>query len=88
MPSSIGTEVQNDPSAASTVDITRHRCPMTFVHTRLALDRIQSGQVLAVLLVGEEPLRNVPQTAVDQGHQILSTTTQDDGVTRLLIRKG
>jgi tRNA 2-thiouridine synthesizing protein A len=70
------------------LDITREVCPMTFVKTRLALDRMARGECLLVLLRGEEPLRNVPRTAREQGHEILEQYAQDDGVTRLLIRKG
>ncbi len=45
------------------VDITDEVCPMTFVRTRLALDRLKPGQTLLVSLRGTEPLRNVPRTA-------------------------
>jgi TusA-related sulfurtransferase len=70
------------------LDITGEICPMTYVRTRLALDRMTSGQVLTVLLSGEEPRRNVPLTAVEQGHAILEEATGPDGITRLVIRKG
>ena len=56
------------PSPVAEIDITRDVCPMTFVRTRLALDRLSSGDVLLVRLSGEEPLRNVPRTAAEQGH--------------------
>ena len=45
------------------LDITAELCPMTFVRTRLALDRMRPGQVLLVRLRGKEPLENVPRTA-------------------------
>ena len=61
---------------------------MTFVRTRLALDRMAPGQVLLVKLRGEEPVRNVPRTAVEQGHAVLSQETDADGVTRLVLRRG
>ncbi len=70
------------------IDITAHLCPMTFVHTRLALDRIAPGQVLAVRLRGDEPRSNVPKTAIEQGHTILSQNDGADGSTVVLIRKG
>lgn len=60
---------------------------MTFVRTRLALDRLTSGQTLLVLLKGEEPLRNVPRTATEQGHTVLGMETGADGITRLLLRR-
>lgn len=61
---------------------------MTFVRTRLALDRMSAGQTLLVHLKGQEPLRNVPRTATEQGHQVLSMETDAEGVTHLLLRKG
>lgn len=70
------------------IDITRDVCPMTFVRTRLALDRMAPGQVLLVRLKGEEPLRNVPRTAAEQGHEVLSLETGPDGVSVLRLRRG
>jgi tRNA 2-thiouridine synthesizing protein A len=70
------------------LDITRDLCPMTFVKTRIALDRLAAGQTLLVRLKGEEPLRNVPRTATEQGHTVLDRREQSDGTTLLLLRKG
>lgn len=70
------------------LDITGETCPMTFVRTRLALDRMMPGQTLLVRLRGEEPRRNVPRTAVEQGHAVLSQRELPDGTTLLLLRKG
>ena len=70
------------------IDITRDVCPMTFVKTRIALDRLAQGQTLLVRLRGEEPLRNVPRTAVEQGHTVLEQRAEADGTTLLLLQKG
>lgn len=70
------------------LDITADICPMTFVRTRLALDRMASGEVLLVRLVGEEPRRNVPRSAAEQGHAVLALEQEAGGVSRVLIRKG
>jgi TusA-related sulfurtransferase len=70
------------------IDITKEVCPMTFVRTRLALDRLAPGDTLCVRLQGEEPLRNVPRTAVEQGHQVISQETDSAGISTLLIRRG
>jgi TusA-related sulfurtransferase len=69
------------------IDITGEICPMTFVRTRLALDRLAQGQILSVTLRGEEPLRNVPLSATRQGHTVLTQTKAGDGTTTLLIRR-
>jgi TusA-related sulfurtransferase len=70
------------------LDITGEVCPMTFVRTRLALDRMTPGEILLVKLRGQEPLRNVPRTATEQGHEVLSLETDADGISFLLIRRG
>jgi len=75
------------------IDITREVCPMTFVRTRLALDRLLPGQILLVRLRGKEPLQNVPKTAAEQGHAVLSLTEDPSdpgpgGVSLLLLRRG
>jgi tRNA 2-thiouridine synthesizing protein A len=70
------------------LDITGELCPMTFVRTRLALDRMQPGETLLVRLRGEEPLRNVPRTAREQGHEVLSLDATPDGISLLLLRRG
>jgi TusA-related sulfurtransferase len=69
------------------IDITAEICPMTFVRTRLALDRMNAGDVLRVRLKGEEPRRNVPRTATEQGHTVLGEAERADGTVVLWIRK-
>jgi len=70
------------------IDITNDVCPMTFVRTRLALDRMAPGEILCIRLKGDEPIRNVPANAAAQGHEILSLETDENGVGRLLLRRG
>lgn len=70
-----------------TLDITAETCPMTFVRTRLALDRLTAGATLLVLTRGEEPRRNLPKTAAEQGHGVLAQQDRADGTTALLLRK-
>jgi tRNA 2-thiouridine synthesizing protein A len=70
------------------LDITSEVCPMTFVRTRLALDRMAPGETLLVKLKGEEPTQNVPRAATEQGHEILYLETDAFGISRLLIRRG
>jgi tRNA 2-thiouridine synthesizing protein A len=73
---------------ARDLDITTDVCPMTFVRTRLALDKLQTGQLLRIRLKGEEPTHNVPRTVMEQGHEIISTDVDSNGVTSILIRRG
>ena len=64
--------------ADHSIDITAEVCPMTFVRTKLRLERMKPGETLSVRLGGEEPLRNVPRAAREEGHAILSITDEGD----------
>ncbi len=76
------------PAHDKAIDITAETCPMTFVRTRLALDALQTGQILLVRLQGADPLANVPRAAADQGHDPLELLEQQDGSWLLVIQKG
>ncbi len=62
-------------------------CPYNFVKTKLKLDTMVSGEVLAVLLDDGDPIRNVPQSVADEGHTILSRELVS-GHYRVVIQKG
>jgi TusA-related sulfurtransferase len=78
---------KSSPDADHILDITRDLCPMTFVRTRLMLDRMAEGEILLVLLKGAEPIANVPRAASALGHGIVLETADEHGVARVFIRK-
>ncbi len=53
------------------LDLSHELCPMTFVRTKLALDRLSADDRLAVLLGSAEAAVNVPRSAVEQGYRVL-----------------
>jgi TusA-related sulfurtransferase len=53
------------------LDIRGEVCPYTFVKTRLALEEMQPGQVLRVLVDYEPATKNVPRSVKLQGDQVL-----------------
>jgi TusA-related sulfurtransferase len=71
----------------ATLDITREVCPMTYVRTKLKLESLAAGAVLEVVLKGDEPLKNVPRSAREEGHEVLMLEARPDGTHRLLLRK-
>ena len=70
-----------------TLDITRDHCPMTFVKTKLELEKLASGDQLEVLLAGGEPLANVPRSAAEAGYRVLSVSAAGDGRHAVVIEK-
>lgn len=77
------------PAADYYLDITNDVCPITFVKTKLQLEKMQAGQRLCVRLSGDEPKRNVPASVQELGHHVLELCpeNQDDtaGIFLLLI---
>lgn len=58
------------PMAARTLDITALTCPMTWVRTKLELERMAAGDALVVRCRPGEALENVPRSARDAGHRV------------------
>lgn len=69
------------------IDITAEVCPMTYVRTKLKLETLEQGELLEVLLRGDEPLKNIPRSAREEGHEIVSLQPLEGGVHRLILRK-
>ncbi|MEE8516483.1 MAG: sulfurtransferase TusA family protein [Alphaproteobacteria bacterium] len=59
------------------LDITQEVCPLTFVKTKLLIERMSSGETAAIRLKGVEPLENVPRSVREHGHQVLSLEAAD-----------
>jgi TusA-related sulfurtransferase len=54
------------------LDITSDICPITFVKTKLLMDRMKSGEIVEIRLSSGEPLENVPRSVRAEGHTVLS----------------
>jgi TusA-related sulfurtransferase len=59
--------------AVRTLDITDLTCPMTWVRTKLELERMAPGEALEVRCREGEALENVPRSATDAGHEVQVT---------------
>jgi len=46
------------------------RCPMTWVKSKLELDRMRPGETLEVTLPPGEAVENVPRSAREAGHAV------------------
>lgn len=73
------------------LDITDQVCPMTFVRTKLLIEKMSIGDTALVRLNAGEPLRNVPRSVKEHGHKILylepENKEQSDGPHMLKIQK-
>ncbi len=58
--------------AAYFIDITGEVCPLTFVKTKLLLEKMPPGAIATVRLKGAQPLDNVPRSVKAHGHEVVS----------------
>lgn len=62
----------DDSGADFFIDITADVCPITFVRTKLLIERMASGQTAEIRLRGAEPLANLPRAVALQGHVVIA----------------
>ncbi len=69
------------------LDITKEHCPMTFVKTKLELAKLNTGEILEVLLKEGEPLDSVPKSSQEQGYEIIEISHVEKDVYKVTIKK-
>lgn len=69
------------------INITTDICPITYVKTRIALDKLKAGEKLHVHLKGEESLINIKKNILELGHHITEETPLDNNEILLIIHK-
>lgn len=69
------------------IDIRGLVCPYTFVKSKLAIEDLEVGQVLEILLDYEEAATNVPKSMEEHGHTVLKVEKVNDKDWVILIRK-
>jgi TusA-related sulfurtransferase len=71
------------------LDLRAFACPLTYVKTRIALERLAPGEVLEVWLSAGEPAESVPRSAEDEGHRVfgIEPLAGGGGALRVLVEK-
>jgi sulfite reductase (ferredoxin) len=69
------------------LDLRGVACPMNFVKAKLALDKLQAGTVMEVVLDAGEPVTNVFESMLADGHQVCQPKPLPDGSFELQITK-
>jgi sulfite reductase (ferredoxin) len=53
------------------IDLRGVACPLNFVKAKLELEKVETGSILEVLLDEGEPVRNVPDSFIQQGQDVI-----------------
>jgi TusA-related sulfurtransferase len=74
--------------ADQVLDLSDEVCPYTFVKSKLALQGLDSGQVLQVHVGNSESASNVPRSMESEGHEVLSVEQTGQSQWVVTIRRG
>jgi tRNA 2-thiouridine synthesizing protein A len=55
---------------SGTLDLTGTPCPLNWVKAKLALEQMEPGQEIVLLLDPGEPIESVPRSAREDGHEV------------------
>ncbi len=70
-----------------TVDIRGQICPYTFVRSKLAIEKMNVGEVLEVITDHKPASENVPRSMENEGQKVLKVEQTGDKEWRILVRK-
>lgn len=70
-----------------TIDLRGVACPTNFVKAKLALEDVDSGVTVRILLDDGEPVKNVPRSLKADGHKLIGLE-EVDGHYLLTLEKG
>jgi TusA-related sulfurtransferase len=77
-----------DLTPQTTLDLRKTKCPLNFVKTKLALEKLLPGDLLEVWIESQgESAINIPNSIRQEGHAVLAEVPEDDGRLRILIRR-
>jgi TusA-related sulfurtransferase len=72
----------------ATIDLRGVSCPTNFVKAKLALEELEPGDHVEILLDDGEPVKNVPRSLKGDGHKLLGLRETAEGHYVLEVEKG
>jgi TusA-related sulfurtransferase len=70
-----------------TIDIRGQVCPYTFVRSKLALEKMNLGEVLEIILDHKAAVENVPKSMENEGQKVLAVEQTSEKEWRIIVRK-
>jgi tRNA 2-thiouridine synthesizing protein A len=78
---------EDDFKVDRTLDIRGQVCPLTFVRSKLAIEKMAIGEVLEIIVDHEPAAVNVPRSMAHEGQKVLKVEQAGAAQWRLLVRK-
>ena len=68
------------------LDLTKDKCPITFVKTKIALEKLKKEEKLAVRINEGEDLDNMPESLKEIGYKIIGKRKLKKNVAEIIIK--
>ena len=69
------------------LDLKGEVCPYTFVKSKLALEEMESGQILKVTVDNSESASNVPRSLTNEDNEVLEISQPAKSVWDIYVKK-
>lgn len=69
------------------LDLKGEVCPYTFVKAKLALEELELGEILELVVDFPPASRNLPKSMESEGHDVLSVVEARPGEWRITVKK-
>lgn len=70
------------------LDLKGVACPFNYVKAKLYMEPLDKGTVITLILDEGEPIKNVPVSLKNDGHEILEMTKIDESHYKVVVKKG
>ena len=77
----------DDIKPDKTIDLKGQICPYTFVRSKLAVEKMQIGETIEIILDHKPAVENVPKSMENEGQKVLRIDQTGEKEWHLFIRK-
>lgn len=77
----------DDVKSDKTIDIKGQVCPYTFVRSKLALEKMNLGEVLEIITDHKPASENVPKSMENEGQKVLKIDMVGEKEWHIFVRK-
>ena len=85
--SAMGVSVGDVIKVDRTLDIKGQVCPYTFVRSKLAIEKMNVGEVLEIIFDYQPAIENVPKSMENEGQKVLKIEKTGEKEWHIFVRK-
>jgi tRNA 2-thiouridine synthesizing protein A len=79
--------VSERPQVDQELNLRGEVCPYTFIKSKLALEELEAGEVLRVIVDNPRSAADVPRSLEGEGNEVLEVTPLTDREWAIVVRK-